>query len=145
MCTLKKRQRSTSFHLVKEASARPTFFIRCVFNCVLICFKVQCCCETLGGFVVAACWVQVTPADVSADYVLSRGITRFSHKTVRCKSLKAWESPKSHPTSPHKSPVVSAVVGWLPRVSTALTSGTLSSPHVSFVCWTCGTSKGFGH
>lgn len=60
---------NTSFHLVKKAPARFTVFkvlgfivftvfnFFLIFNSVFVCFKAHHFCGTLGGFLVAACWV----------------------------------------------------------------------------------------
>lgn len=94
---------------------------------------------------------QVMPADISADYTLSRGIAGFSHKTISCKYLNGLKRTRvcKEPSYLFASEItsgVAAVIGWLAEVSPGLTtSGVLfSSPRISFVCRPRGVSKGFG-
>lgn len=89
------------------------------------------------------------PADVSADNTLSRGIARFSRKTVWCKYLSGLKrmGVSKEPSYLFASEItsgVAAVVGCLAEVSPGLTtSGALfSSPRISSVCRLHGISKG---
>ena len=96
---------------------------------------------------------QVRPADVSADYMLSRGIARFSHKTVWCKNLNGLKRTgvSKEPSYLFASEITSGVAGVVGGLAEVLVSAALTtsgalfySPRISFVCRPRGVSKGFG-
>jgi len=113
-------------------------------SALLLCDVGRVCGHCLSG-------AQVTPADVSAGCMLSRGIASFSRKTVQYKYLNGSRrmGVSKEPSYLFASEVISsmaAVVGWLAGVSSGLAASEalFSSPCFSFVCRPRGVGERLG-